>query len=76
MRCQRCQGFMTVNAYVDRGSRRSPLWLRAWRCVNCGEVYEPEMFLNPAVHRNWLHRTVMRLAGKRFRRDELMALTS
>lgn len=65
---------MTVNAYVDRGSRGSPLWLRAWRCVSCGELYELEMFLNRAVHRNWLHRAVKRLTGKSFRHDELIAL--
>ena len=67
---------MTVNAYVDKGSTESPLWLRAWRCVSCSEVYEPEIFLNRAVHPNWLHRAVKRLAGKWFRHDELMALSA
>jgi hypothetical protein len=75
MRCRRCHGSMTVDAYIDMGSSGSPLWLRAWRCGNCGNVYEPEVFLSRVVHRNWLYRAVRRLVGKRLRRGELMALT-
>lgn len=40
------------------GGSCDPLWLRAWRCVNCGEVTEPGIVMNRTAHRNWLRRTV------------------
>jgi hypothetical protein len=76
MRCQRCHGFMTVDAYIDLGSSGNSLWLRVWRCVNCGKVYEPGILMNRAAHRNWLHRPVKRFAGNRLLRDDVMALTA
>lgn len=75
MQCRRCHRFMTVDAYVDMGNTESPLWLRAWRCGNCGKTDEPELFLNRVVHGNWVSRALKRLIGTRPRRDELMALT-
>jgi secreted trypsin-like serine protease len=76
MPCHRCHRLMTVDSYIDMGSSRNPLWLRAWRCVNCGEVAEPGVFTNRAAHRNWLRRMVKRLNGTRLRRDDLMPLTA
>jgi hypothetical protein len=65
---------MTVDAYIDKGTIESPLWLRTWRCGNCGKIDEPELFLNRVVHRNWVYRALKRLIGTRPRRGELMAL--
>jgi hypothetical protein len=76
MPCHRCHGLMIVDSYIDMGSSGDPLWLRAWRCVNCGEVTEPGIATNRTVHRNWLRRTVKRLNGARLRRDDLIPLTS
>ena len=75
MLCHRCHGLMTVDSYIDMGSSSDPLWLRMWRCGNCGEVDEPGIAANQAVHRNWLHRLVKRLNGTRLRRDDRMPLT-
>jgi len=75
MRCRRCHRSMTVDSYIDVGRTDSPLWLRAWRCGNCGEIEGPELFLKRVVHRNWVYRALNRLVGRRLRRDELMALT-
>lgn len=74
MPCHRCHGMMTVDSYIDMGSSGNPLWLRAWRYVNCGEVTEPGIVTNRAAHRNWLRRTVKRLTGSRLRRDDRMPL--
>lgn len=75
MRCRRCHRFMAVDSYFDLGKAESPLWLRAWRCGNCGNVYKPEIFLNRVVHRNRWYRALSGLVDKRRTRDELMALT-
>ncbi len=41
MRCRRCQGLMVEDCFLVLGDARGHLWLRGWRCVNCGEVIEP-----------------------------------
>jgi hypothetical protein len=75
MPCHRCHGLMTVDSYIDMGSSGDSLWLRAWRCVNCGEVIEPEIVMNRTVHRNWLRHAVNRVKSIRLRRDDRMPLT-
>ncbi len=32
---------MVVDHFIDMEDGGEHLWLRAWRCVNCGEVVEP-----------------------------------
>ena len=41
MRCGRCDGLMVIDFFIDMGECGEQLWLRAWRCVNCGAVEEP-----------------------------------
>lgn len=41
MRCPRCRGLMVLDHFTDMQLSSGPLWLRAWRCVSCGEVIEP-----------------------------------
>ena len=41
MRCGRCHGLMVVDFLMDIEDDSGLLWLRAWRCVNCGAVEEP-----------------------------------
>ncbi len=40
MRCGRCHGLMVVDDLMDMEDDTGLLWLRAWRCVNCGAVEE------------------------------------
>ena len=40
MRCGRCHGLMDVDYLMDMEGDSESLWLRAWRCVNCGAVEE------------------------------------
>ncbi len=41
MPCQRCQGLMVVDHFIDMQDDRGHFWLNAWRCINCGDVVEP-----------------------------------
>lgn len=38
--CQRCQGYMVREYYMDRFDENC-LWGSGWRCVNCGAVIDP-----------------------------------
>lgn len=42
MECSRCGGLMVVDHYIDM-QNSGDLWLRAWRCVACGDVMDPEI---------------------------------
>jgi hypothetical protein len=61
MRCPRCRGFMVVDHFTDMQSDGGPLWLRAWRCVNCGEVVEPGITVLRRAQHSRLPRLVTRL---------------
>lgn len=43
MTCQRCDGLMVVDHYIDMEDDSGHLWLRAWRCITCGEVLDPRI---------------------------------
>ena len=51
MNCTRCQGLMVVDHFIDLHDDTSHLWLRAWRCVNCGDV------VDPAIRHNQMRQT-------------------
>jgi hypothetical protein len=42
MTCQRCQGLMVVDHFIDM-EYSGGLWLRAWRCVSCGDVLDSQI---------------------------------
>jgi hypothetical protein len=52
---------MVVDHFTDMQSDGGPLWLRAWRCVNCGEVVEPGIIGLRLRQRSRLVRLVSRL---------------
>jgi hypothetical protein len=37
-----CHGLMVVDHFLDLEDAGGHLWLRSWRCVNCGAVVEPQ----------------------------------
>jgi len=43
MLCPRCHGLMVVDHFIDLQDDRGHSWLSAWRCINCGNVVEPEI---------------------------------
>jgi hypothetical protein len=75
MPCHRYHGMMTMDSYIDMGSSSDPLWLRAWRCGNCGVVAQPRIMMNRTTHRNWLRRMVKQSNRTRLRRDDRITLT-
>ncbi len=46
MTCTRCQGLMVEDYLLDIQNPGGDLWVRAWRCINCGAIQEPVIDLN------------------------------
>lgn len=40
MSCSRCSGCMVEDFLLDMEDSSGPMWLHAWRCMNCGNVAE------------------------------------
>ncbi len=38
MSCSRCAGCMVEDFLLDMEDSSGPMWLQAWRCMNCGNV--------------------------------------
>ncbi|GEM_PF-986712 len=38
--CSRCAGCMIEDFLLDMEDSSGPMWLKAWRCMNCGNIYE------------------------------------
>jgi hypothetical protein len=54
MRCERCDGLMVMDHYIDMEG--GELWLNAWRCMCCGNVVDNQIkahhsTANPQIHR-------------------------
>lgn len=41
MCCQRCNGLMLRDSFVDLRDDTGRLKFEGWRCLNCGEVVDP-----------------------------------
>ena len=39
MTCARCQGLMVTDSFIDL-HETGHLWMKAWRCMNCGYVVD------------------------------------
>jgi hypothetical protein len=73
MRCTHCRELMVVDHFLDMEDDSGHLWLRAWRCVNCGSVVEPGMLGRRQTHRTLLTRLEKRLL-KRAPRHEVVPI--
>lgn len=40
MSCSRCNGCMIEDYFLDMEDSSGPMWLQAWRCMNCGNVFD------------------------------------
>ena len=40
MSCLRCNGCMVEDYLLDMEDSSGPMWLQAWRCMNCGNVFD------------------------------------
>ncbi len=50
MRCSRCQGCMIEDYLLDMEDSSGPMWLQAWRCMNCGNVFDSVLEHNRLTH--------------------------
>jgi hypothetical protein len=50
MTCTRCQGCMAKDHFIDLLESANSLWMVGWRCLNCGNVFDPVMERN---RRGW-----------------------
>ncbi len=46
MECDRCQGFMLQDSYLDMEESFEGMWIRAWRCLNCGHAMDAVILAN------------------------------
>ena len=46
MTCTRCQGCMAKDHFLDLMESAESMWLVGWRCLNCGNVFDPVLERN------------------------------
>jgi hypothetical protein len=46
MNCPRCQGLMREDQFFDCEGTQGFMWMRGWRCVDCGHAVDPLMEAN------------------------------
>jgi hypothetical protein len=74
MRCTHCHGLMVVDHFLDLEDAGGHLWLRAWRCVNCGAIVEPGILRRRHIHRSLLSQLRARLSKRPARHSEAVPL--
>jgi hypothetical protein len=60
MQCARCHGFMVADNLIDMLESSIPMWMKAWRCVSCGNIVDPLI----QRHRMIQQAGALRLLGK------------
>lgn len=50
MTCRRCQGCMARDHFLDIQESGGEWWLEGWRCINCGDVFDPVLERNRRLH--------------------------
>jgi len=49
MECPRCLGFMVIDTCLNIEGDRNKSWIGEWRCLNCGEIFDPLTLENRAL---------------------------
>ena len=76
MRCNRCKGLVVLDHFLDMMDESGHLWLRVWRCVNCGEVTDPLISLHRQAPRSAFRRLLNRGPSRPSRSPEVVRLTA
>jgi len=50
MTCERCNGCMARDHFLDLQESGGEWWLEGWRCINCGHVFDPVLEKNRRLH--------------------------
>jgi len=64
MKCPHCMGFMVIDACLNMEGDRNKVWIGEWRCLNCGEVFDPRTLENRLMQRQGRHVGRGRGAGR------------
>ena len=51
MKCPHCSGFMVIDTCLNLEGDRNKVWIGEWRCLNCGEIFDPRTLENRALQR-------------------------
>lgn len=51
MKCIRCCGLMVADELLDLRERYLPMWMRALRCITCGNIEDPLIHHHRAMRR-------------------------
>lgn len=49
MKCDRCEGLMLEDDFLDM-QETGGMWLRMWRCINCGHALDSVTVANRQRH--------------------------
>ena len=50
MECIRCQGLMVGEQFFDFEGTQGFMWMKGWRCLNCGHAVDPVIEANHRLH--------------------------
>ena len=50
MECIRCQGLMVGEQFFDFEGTQGFMWMKGWRCMNCGHAADPVIEANHRLH--------------------------
>ena len=50
MECTRCQGLMVEDQFFDFEGTHGFMWMKGWRCMNCGHAADPVIEANHRLH--------------------------
>ena len=50
MECTRCQGLMVEDQFFDFDGTQGFMWMKGWRCMNCGHAADPVIEANLRLH--------------------------
>lgn len=50
MECIRCQGLMVEDHFFDLEGTQDFMWMKGWRCMNCGHAVYPLIEANRRSH--------------------------
>lgn len=53
MKCERCQGLMFEDHFMDMKDFSEGMWVSTWRCMNCGHAVDPVMVANRERQAAW-----------------------
>jgi hypothetical protein len=50
MECRRCEGLMVEDQFYDFEGTQGFMWMKGWRCMNCGHAADSIEEANRRLH--------------------------